>query len=60
MVGNLSQLSNEGRVNTEKLTSFELYRRQQQEVEILTFDELYQRACFIVDGLPTPGAKTEY
>lgn len=26
-----------------------LYRRGQQEVEVLTFDELYERARFIVE-----------
>lgn len=48
IVGNLSQLMEHGEINTEKMTSFELYRRDHQGVEILTFDELYERAKFIV------------
>jgi hypothetical protein len=36
-------------VNPEKINSFELYRTSIQDVEIITFDELYQRACFIVE-----------
>jgi hypothetical protein len=32
----------------EKISSFELYRRRQQDVEILAFDELYERTSFIV------------
>jgi hypothetical protein len=35
-------------VNVEKLTSFELYRRSQLYLEILTFDELFARAEYIV------------
>lgn len=31
------------------MSSFELYRRSQQEVQIITFDELYERTRFIVD-----------
>jgi hypothetical protein len=65
VIGNLEQLSDNGTVNEEKTTSFELYRRDHQGVEILTFDELYQRARFIVESQeiepsittddPTPG-----
>ena len=35
-------------VNTEKYRSFELYRRNISRPEIITFDELYERAKFIV------------
>ncbi len=48
MIGNLAQLGAGGRINPEKSLSFELYRRSMHEVEILTFDELYQRAQYIV------------
>lgn len=47
VIGNLKQLITDGNVNVEMMTSFELYRRNQQ-VEILTFDELLARARFIV------------
>ncbi|WP_159039822.1 hypothetical protein [Streptomyces sp. TP-A0356] len=29
--------------------TFEQYRRSIQDVEVITFDELYERACFIVE-----------
>lgn len=48
MIGNLSEFTDGGAVNAEKITSFEQYRRSVQDVEVITFDELYQRACFIV------------
>ncbi|WP_237710503.1 Shedu immune nuclease family protein [Saccharopolyspora spinosa] len=48
VIGHLNELTQNGRVNPEKLTSFELYRNSIQDVEVITFDELYERACFIV------------
>ncbi|MBL7618158.1 MULTISPECIES: Shedu immune nuclease family protein [unclassified Frankia] len=48
VIGNLAQLAVGGRINPERSLSFELYRRSMHEVEILTFDELYQRAQYIV------------
>lgn len=33
-----------------KKKTFELFRRDSRNIEILTFDELYERACFIVEG----------
>jgi hypothetical protein len=33
-----------------KKKTLELFRRDSRNVEILTFDELYERACFIVEG----------
>ena len=50
IVGNLRALSDSAEINVEKMTSFELYRRSQQGVEILTFDELYARSKFIVES----------
>lgn len=50
VIGNLNQLASGDGINVEKLTSFELYRRGQQEVEILTFDELLARAQYIVSS----------
>ena len=34
-------------INTEKLRSFELFRKNIYSPEIITFDELYERAKFI-------------
>jgi antiviral defense system Shedu protein SduA len=50
VIGSLKQLIDNGEINEEKMSSFELYRRGQQEVEILTFDELFERARFIVES----------
>jgi hypothetical protein len=50
IIGNLGSLFENGEVNVEKMTAFEMYRRSQQGVEIITYDELYQRARFIVES----------
>ena len=49
VIGNLAELSVNGRSNPEKTSSFELFRNAFHDVEILTFDELYERARFIVE-----------
>lgn len=49
VIGNLQQLAVDGNPNPEKTSSFELYRSANHEVEIITFDELYERARFIVE-----------
>ncbi|AUG76850.1 hypothetical protein CFP65_1984 [Kitasatospora sp. MMS16-BH015] len=49
VIGSLQEFIQNGAVNPVKLSSFELYRTSIQDVEIITFDELYQRACFIVE-----------
>ncbi|MBO8202688.1 DUF4263 domain-containing protein [Streptomyces smyrnaeus] len=49
VIGSLREFTHNGHVNPEKISSFELYRTSIQDVEIITFDELYQRACFIVE-----------
>lgn len=36
-----------------KIKTFELFRRDSRNVEIITFDELYDRATFIVEGNKT-------
>ncbi len=50
VVGNLKELMKGEDINLEKSLSFELYRKSLNDVEIITFDELYERAKFIVDG----------
>jgi len=50
LIGNLQELMDEGAINLEKSLSFELYRKSINDVEILTFDELYERAKFIVNS----------
>lgn len=48
VVGNLKQLMDGEEINPEMSLSFELYRKSINDVEIITFDELYERAKFIV------------
>ncbi|MEM9939152.1 MAG: Shedu immune nuclease family protein [Pseudomonadota bacterium] len=50
VVGRLDEFLSDHRVNSEMFRSFELFRRNLQTPEILTFDELYQRAKAIVEA----------
>ena len=49
-MGNLNEFITEFGVNKEKYSSFELYRRSIKDIEIITFDELLERAKFIVNS----------
>ena len=50
VIGSLEEfLTNEG-INEEKFSSFELFRRHLSAPEVVTFDELFERARFIVDA----------
>lgn len=48
VIGSLSQFKGEHGINEGKYSSFELFRRNIQNPEIITFDELYERARYIV------------
>lgn len=48
--GDLEQFISDGIVNEDKYSSFELFRRHLQGPEIVTFDELLERAKLMVDG----------
>lgn len=48
VIGNQQQLKESEGINLEKSLSFELYRKSINDVEIITFDELLERARFIV------------
>lgn len=48
VIGSLQEFVSEHGVNEEKYRSFEMYRRNTSNPEIITFDELYERARFIV------------
>jgi hypothetical protein len=51
IVGTLSQLQSvTGGDHQDKIRSFELFRRSIVDTDIITFDELYAKASFIVDG----------
>lgn len=49
IAGRLSEFDAEHGVNEQKYRSFELYRRSLKEPEIITFDELFHRALYIVE-----------
>lgn len=49
VIGSLSQFQSAHGVNASRYQAFEGFRRNLLQPEILTFDELYERARFIVD-----------
>jgi len=49
VIGSLEQFKTEYGINEEKFGSFELFRRNLTNPEVITFDELYERARFIVE-----------
>lgn len=49
IIGSLEQFRTEHGINYARYRAFEGFRRNLREPEILTFDELYERASFIVD-----------
>jgi hypothetical protein len=51
VVGSLGQFKSANGINIEKYRSFELYRRHTTRPEVVTFDELYERAKFIVENV---------
>jgi hypothetical protein len=48
IIGSLEQFKTPTGINKEKFRSFELLRRHTIRPEVITFDELYERAKFIV------------
>jgi len=53
VIGSLSEFAIENKINEQKFSSFELFRRNISNPEIITFDELYERAKFIVQQSET-------
>lgn len=49
IIGSLNEFINEYGVNEVKYSSFEMYRRSLQSPDIITYDELFERAKFIVN-----------
>lgn len=49
VIGNLGEFETQHGINEAKFRSFELFRRNTWRPEIITFDELLQRARFIID-----------
>jgi antiviral defense system Shedu protein SduA len=52
VIGSLNQFQTDRGTNVPRFRSFELYRRHTWRPEIITFDELLERARFIVDHEP--------
>lgn len=50
VIGSLSEFRVTQGINEEKYSSFELFRRGLNAPEIITFDELYERAKYIVES----------
>ncbi|HYE36286.1 Shedu immune nuclease family protein [Methylocaldum sp.] len=50
VIGSLSEFQSAHGINEDKYSSFELFRRNIAAPEIIAFDELYQRARFIVES----------
>jgi Domain of unknown function (DUF4263) len=53
VIGSLAQFQTEHGINEDKYSSFELFRRNIASPEIITFDELYSRATYIVEAAKT-------
>jgi hypothetical protein len=55
VIGSLDEFQEEHGPHPDRFRSFELFRRGLQWPEVITFDELYARARFIVEGSSTRG-----
>lgn len=51
IIGSLSEFLTDFGVNEDKFSSFEIFRRNIYSPEILTFDELYERAKFLIQNV---------
>lgn len=47
LIGNLNEFIKEEKINEIKFSSFEMFRKNLKNIEIITYDELYQRAFYI-------------
>lgn len=52
VVGSLNEFVHAHGVNNDQFRSFEIYRNSITGIDILTFDELYERSKFIIDSAP--------
>ena len=53
VIGTLSEFENEHGVNQARLASFERFRNSLTDIEVITYDELYERAKGIVEHIKT-------
>lgn len=49
VIGSTKQFNGDNKENQIKAKTFELFRRDSRNIEILTYDELYERAKFIIE-----------
>ncbi|WP_025845223.1 Shedu immune nuclease family protein [Paenibacillus ehimensis] len=49
LIGNLDEFNTPHGVNEDKLSSFEIFRKSIEGIEIITFDELFERARCIIE-----------
>lgn len=59
VVGSLKQFQTETGINVARYQAFEGFRRNLRQPEVLTFDELFERARFIVEHAEAPNKTTE-
>lgn len=59
VIGNLQQFMSQNGINEQQFASFELFRRNLTNPEVITFDELYERARFIVEQAESEGAERD-
>ena len=60
IVGSRDQFDDDQRDQDIKFRTFELFRRDSRNIEIITYDELYERAHYIVNQkLPTSGTDND-
>jgi hypothetical protein len=59
VIGSLEEFQSDHGVNASRYQSFEGFRRNLLQPEVLTFDELYERAHFIVDHTENSGMSTK-
>jgi len=51
IIGKLDEFNTEQWINEDKYSSFELYRNNINWIEIITYDELYERARYIIEKI---------
>jgi hypothetical protein len=53
LIGNLNEFIKDDRINEIKFSSFEMFRKNLKNIDIITYDELYQRAFYICNKKET-------
>lgn len=53
LIGNLNEFIKDNRINEIKFSSFEMFRKNLKNIDIITYDELYERAFYICNKKDT-------